>query len=86
MRNLLHPPRAVDGAETEICDGFPMGTVRMVPIGLQGTKGSIPRKKKLPYFLLGQIKPVKVIPKVANTDVNAQIGIALDQPKFPKKY
>ena len=46
----------------------------------------IPRKKKLPYFLLGQIKPVKVIPKVAKTDVNAQIGIALDQPKFPKKY
>ena len=46
----------------------------------------IPRKKKLPYFLLGQIKPVKVIPKTAKTDVNAQIVIALNQLKSAKKY
>ena len=46
----------------------------------------IPRKKKLPYLLLGQISPVKITPKNAKTEVNAHQGIALDQPKFPKKY
>ena len=45
----------------------------------------IPRKNKFPYFLLGQIKPVKATDKIANIDVKAQTGKAFHQTKFPVK-
>ena len=42
----------------------------------------MPRKKKFPYFLLGQIKRVKVTDKIANIDVKAHTSIALHQTKL----